>query len=761
MNYVFLLSLRAARGRVAALTCALTLGSASTALFAQTTAPALAAPAASPALQAVQAARSEIATPINAAQTLLGQGQLDEAMRNVALAAAVPKLTHYETMLVERTRAAIAQRQGNNALVVQALEAALATGQIPQADEVGLVEALVSIASRMNDHLRVLRWTERYAALGGTQDAVRMVRIQSQLASGDERGAMAALAARLDAADKAGQMPPESHLRTLLSLQQKFKDAGLQRTLERLVLAYPRPEYWMDLVVTVARDPAIPDRTLIELYRLLRVVGGVTQLALGQELAQLASRLGQPAEALSVIEDAYAAGQMGKGGQAAAHEALRDQVRKQAAAKAADRAAAEASAKTAPNGNGLVDLGWAMVAALPPGSPASHFEPGLLLMEQGLAKGGLRRPVEARLHLAMAQLAGGRKDAARQSLKALVSEAKTDPLAAPVQLWSLFAQAPAMLPTRQPSSAHAGAVGQQVETSLAPAGSTSRVAAPSNADWDRLVAAVEAERRKREVLEERLAAESRDRERLIAEARERDRAQTQPSAPPVIRNAHALVIGNAAYPGSGRLDNPVNDAMAISQKLRTMGFTVTTVTDANRQRLVQAMSQFRRTAASADVSLLFYSGHGVQVFGKNYMLPIDMDQTDVAQATIQGVSLNEVVENFLPGKTKLVFLDACRDNPLQRTGDRSVSRGLAPIAVAEGTLIAYATKDGQVASDGTGQRNSPFTQALLEHLSDPSDIAVVLRKVREKVMRATGGKQQPWEYGSLTGGELVLSAVRR
>jgi uncharacterized caspase-like protein len=137
-----------------------------------------------------------------------------------------------------------------------------------------------------------------------------------------------------------------------------------------------------------------------------------------------------------------------------------------------------------------------------------------------------------------------------------------------------------------------------------------------------------------------------------------------------------------------------------------------------------------------------------------------MDQTDVAQATIQGVSLNEVVENFLPGKTKLVFLDACRDKPLQRTGDRSVSRGLAPISVAEGTLIAYATKDGQVASDGTGQRNSPFTQALLEHLSDPSDIAVVLRKVREKVMRATGGKQQPWEYGSLTGGELVLSAIK-
>jgi TonB family protein len=326
-----------------------------------------------------------------------------------------------------------------------------------------------------------------------------------------------------------------------------------------------------------------------------------------------------------------------------------------------------------------------------------------------------------------------------------------------------FSPSGASVPIAQPSGQRTDIVtGSTVAIPPAPV----RVAPPTinevSAQNDKLAAELALARKKQQELEERLANESKERDRLVNEARERERpSPPPPTAASTIRSAHALVIGNAAYPGSGRLDNPVNDATAISQKLRAMGFTVTTVTDANRQRLVQAMSQFRRTAASAEVSLLFYSGHGVQVFGKNYMLPTDVDQTDVAQATIQGVSLNEVVENFLPGKTKLVFLDACRDNPLQRTGDRSVSRGLAPISVAEGTLIAYATKDGQVASDGTGQRNSPFTQALLEHLSDPSDIAVVLRKVREKVMRSTGGKQQPWEYGSLTGGELVLSAIRR
>jgi hypothetical protein len=165
-------------------------------------------------------------------------------------------------------------------------------------------------------------------------------------------------------------------------------------------------------------------------------------------------------------------------------------------------------------------------------------------------------------------------------------------------------------------------------------------------------------------------------------------------------------------------------------------------------------------AHGADVTLLFYAGHGAQISGTNYMLPTDIDMNDFSQVPLTGVSLNSVVEQYLPGKTKLVFLDACRDNPLIQNGGRTASRGLAPISVAEGTLIAYATKDGQVADDGGNQRHSPFTAALLEHLRDPDDIAVVLRKVRERVLKTTGGKQQPWEYGSLTGGSLVLSAIR-
>ncbi len=219
------------------------------------------------------------------------------------------------------------------------------------------------------------------------------------------------------------------------------------------------------------------------------------------------------------------------------------------------------------------------------------------------------------------------------------------------------------------------------------------------------------------------------------------------------------MIGNSAYAGSAKLRNPTNDAKAISQKLRSFGFAVTEVIDANHERLISALSGFSQRAASADITLLFYAGHGVQINGTNYMLPIDLNMNDIAQAPLKGVSLSLVVEQYLPGKTKLVFLDACRDNPLMQTASRGVSRGLAPINVSQGTLIAYATKDGQVAQDGDG-KNSPFTKALLNHLDSPDDIAVVLRKVREQVMKETGNKQQPWEYGSLTGGALVLSAMR-
>lgn len=235
--------------------------------------------------------------------------------------------------------------------------------------------------------------------------------------------------------------------------------------------------------------------------------------------------------------------------------------------------------------------------------------------------------------------------------------------------------------------------------------------------------------------------------------------------PPVAQKIHALVIGNGAY-GTARLPNPRNDATAIAERFRAFGFEVTLVLDADRTQLVKALTQFGTQARGADVGIVFYAGHGIQVGGANYLIPVDLDLSGQREVSIslEAVSLDSILNEHLPGRSKLVFLDACRDNPLARSMAyaRGAATGLAPVQASSGTLISYATRDGGTAADGSG-RNSPYTSALLAHLDAPDDIALVLRRVRRQVLESTRGRQEPWEYGSLVGDALVLSnaAVRR
>jgi len=246
-----------------------------------------------------------------------------------------------------------------------------------------------------------------------------------------------------------------------------------------------------------------------------------------------------------------------------------------------------------------------------------------------------------------------------------------------------------------------------------------------------------------------------------AESADGNTAKTQGQTAGI--KAFALVIGNSAYRGA-TLTNPRNDAQAIAKQLASFGITVDLVIDATRKKFVEALTKFADRAAGADVILLYYAGHGVQYNGVNYLVPVDVDLTADASAsafTLDAISLSQLLEQYLPAKTRIVFLDACRDNPMSRSLARTRgagTRGLAPVSVASGTLISFATKDGSVAMDGSG-RNSPFAEALLAHLGDPADISIILRRVRSQVLNATGNKQEPWEYGSLVGDELVLSTM--
>ncbi len=230
------------------------------------------------------------------------------------------------------------------------------------------------------------------------------------------------------------------------------------------------------------------------------------------------------------------------------------------------------------------------------------------------------------------------------------------------------------------------------------------------------------------------------------------------------QRARALVIGNSRYAHLGTLPNPRRDAEAIAAKLRGYGIEVDLALDTDRPGLVRALSAFQTRASGYDVNILFYAGHGLQVGGINYIVPVDMNAegATVGAVKLNGVSLDDALD-YLPAATRVVFLDACRDNPISRSlrSTRSgVGVGLAPVSSVSGTLLSYATRDGSVAEDGTGN-NSPYTTALLKHLDAEEDIALVLRRVRQEVLRATGQRQEPWEYGSLVGDQLVLSRLTR
>ena len=222
----------------------------------------------------------------------------------------------------------------------------------------------------------------------------------------------------------------------------------------------------------------------------------------------------------------------------------------------------------------------------------------------------------------------------------------------------------------------------------------------------------------------------------------------------------ALVIGNGAYQNTAPLNNPSNDANDISAVLQRLGFDVTEGRDLDKRAMERLIREFGVKLAGADVALFFYAGHGLQVGGQNYLVPTDAKLASEADIDFEGLALSLVMRQMeREAKTSLVLLDACRDNPLARnlaramgsTRTSQVGQGLAEVRTGVGTLIAFSTQPGYVALDGAG-RNSPYAEALLRHLEVPgSDVSGVLVEVRNDVLKATGGKQVPWEHTSLTG----------
>jgi uncharacterized caspase-like protein len=226
----------------------------------------------------------------------------------------------------------------------------------------------------------------------------------------------------------------------------------------------------------------------------------------------------------------------------------------------------------------------------------------------------------------------------------------------------------------------------------------------------------------------------------------------------------ALVIGNSAYQNVVRLSNPANDVVAMTETLKGAGFDIVdTRRDLKINEMRRALRDFSDRARDADVAVIYFAGHGIEVDGTNYLIPVDATLERDIDIYDEAFALDRVLVTIEPAKQlRLVILDACRDNPFAKTmkrtiGSRAIGRGLAKIEPnSPNTLIAFASKAGSTASDGDS-KNSPFTAALVKHIARPGlDLRKAFGFVRDEVLKNTSNRQEPYVYGSLGGDDVPL-----
>jgi Caspase domain len=225
----------------------------------------------------------------------------------------------------------------------------------------------------------------------------------------------------------------------------------------------------------------------------------------------------------------------------------------------------------------------------------------------------------------------------------------------------------------------------------------------------------------------------------------------------------ALVIGNSNYANAPKLTNPVNDAAAVSVMLETAGFAVELRNDLNNSEMRRAIRDFSDQTQDADVAVVYYAGHGIEVDGTNFLIPIDAKLERDIDVEDEAIALDRILKTIEPARRlRLVILDACRDNPFTRSMkrtlmSRSIGRGLAQVEpTLANTMIAFAAKAGATAMDGDTS-NSPFTTAVVNNIAVPGlDLRIAFGNVRDAVFKSTGGRQEPYTSASLGGGTIAL-----
>jgi hypothetical protein len=374
-----------------------------------------------------QSVRPEVGKPLQAAQALVKQRKGREAMAEIAKAEAVPNRTPFENQVIAQMKAAASSSSGDNDATIRNNMALLESGKVSGREAAPLVQGIAVAYYNKKEYGEAAKWTQRYFKEGGTDPAMRTVLLQSYFLGND-----CAAVARMSGNDESNRKPTEDELQMLYNCNLKTRDVGGEvSAMEKLATFYPKKEYWTNLLSRVQKKPGFSDRLGVHVYRLRLATGNLTTAGDYMEMAQLAVQAGVPAEAKAVMDKGYASGVLGTGKDAERHGRLRDLVNKAIADSQAARAQDEKEALAAKDGNDLVKVGLNYVYE---GNAAK----GLPLIEQGIKKGGLRRPEDAKLRLGEAQLFAGKRQQAVQTMREVKG---SDGAADIARLWVLNARA--------------------------------------------------------------------------------------------------------------------------------------------------------------------------------------------------------------------------------------------------------------------------------------------------------------------------------
>lgn len=380
---------------------------------------------------AAEALRQEIGKPLQAAEELAKGHHYKEAQAKINEADAVSNKTAYESLIIERMRGAVAQEAGDSATAAKAFETLIDSGKLPPVEQQKMVEAVAFLYYQSKNYAAAVQWAQRYVKEGGSDPQIHTLLAQSYYLNNDCSGVANQLQPQMATDAKANRAPAEESLQLLASCYQKQNDtAGYVSALETLVTYYPKKSYWADLLHRLETKQGFSDRLDLDLYRLKRASGDFGNASDYMEMAQLSLQAGYPVEAQKVIDEGFTTGVLGTGPDAGRQQRLKNMAVKNANQDQQALAQNESQALVAGDGTGLINVGFAYVLN-------GQVEKGISLMQTGIAKGNLKRPDEAELHLGIAYYLAGQKAKAIETFKNVQGRDGTGDLA---RLWAIRTQ---------------------------------------------------------------------------------------------------------------------------------------------------------------------------------------------------------------------------------------------------------------------------------------------------------------------------------